>query len=201
MKYFIPCLIIILTLFVSKNYTQDSTGNSLKEGMFALQFQVDYFDLNPFQGSTLSCKYHLGDNLAVRLGISNSTNIDFSNERNGSKRDNHTGFSLQLKAQLVHYLKTFNDVSLYIGYGPYYSHIFFRSSNSETLTDYSLGLNGVLGVEWFFKNNMSLSSEYGMRAYYRYYHDDGYHNNGMSVQKSIYIDSGEQFKFGLSVYL
>ena len=76
MKSILTVLLIVYFIF-SNAYPQDSTQNSLKQSKFALQFQIgSNFNLQSFQGTTLSCKYHIFDKSALRAGISLSSNVD-----------------------------------------------------------------------------------------------------------------------------
>jgi hypothetical protein len=170
--------ILIFCLFLSPNlFSQDSTRNSLAKDKFALQFQVNGFYFQPFLGSNLSCKYHVSDNSAWRLGIGISASTDLSNKIDDTAITNDEYLSFNLNIQYIHYIKTVDDVSLYAGSGPYYSRLFSKSGSWQYRdNNWSLGLNGIIGVEWFFKKNMSLSGEYGLSAGYRiskYVNTDG----------------------------
>jgi hypothetical protein len=195
--------ILALYITISINlYSQDTSRTSLIKDKFALQFQVNGLYIHQFQGNSLSFKYHLSDVSALRFGIElfGATEIDYRyNNNSRPKRENLT---VNLKTQYVWYIKTVDDISLYCGTGPFYSRYFRddKSSSYYNSNSWTVGLQGLLGVEWFFKNNMSLSGEYGIAV--------GYNNSNYSVSNgdwihsvNINLSSGDQFKIGLSVYL
>ncbi len=193
---------ILLWLFVSSILlAQDSSNTSLVKDKFALQFGVRGLNLDAFQGSNLSCKYHISDKSALRLGFDLSARNDLENRINNINGDKYESFSTSLNIQYVEYVKTEEDISLYFGSGPYYSRYFSKSvSNYYNENAWSLGVNGIIGLEWFFKKSMSLNGEYGLSISYnrsRYIDSD---KNNLFVQ-SISVGSKNQFKIGLSVYL
>jgi hypothetical protein len=63
-------LISITAYFCSQAQNEPSENNSLKEGVWAMQFGISSnFTLTSFQGSTLALKYQLSDRDAIRGGI------------------------------------------------------------------------------------------------------------------------------------
>jgi opacity protein-like surface antigen len=196
-------IILSMLIFSSGLFAQDTTIIPLQKGRLALQFLVNYdFTLRPFQGGTISAKYHLGDNTAIRFGIGLFGSLGLKSNLNSIDTTKAQNININLAAQLIEYLETVDDISLYAGAGPYYTRYFYKSVVSQMRSsEWSLGVSGVLGVEWFFKSNMSLSAEYGMLIYYdKYYYHSTYSADNEN-SSSLGITSDNQFKFGLSIYL
>jgi len=157
------------------------------DGKFALQFQINRdFQLSDFQGSTLSGKYHFNTRDAVRLGITlelsdaeleissnliDTTNVSTSNIDNSS-------FGITINTQYIRYIKGTDDIAFFIGGGPFITYSTTTSNGEIREKDpveklkrsddfYSLGVDMLLGIEWWFHKYMSLSAEYGMKFMYR----------------------------------
>jgi len=198
-------LIIFLAfcLINQSSYSQDSTKNSLKESKFALQFQIGTnFTLKDFQGSTLSFKYQIFDESAVRVGFSISSSVETYREENHIEEPKQNYFDITLNAQFIKYLKTFEDISLYTGGGPRFFSEYYTSLPSGYHKYWSLGLDGILGVEWFFKKNMSLSAEYGISIVYWVTDiNDPSSTSKFYNTKRINIGDNNMLKFGISIYL
>ena len=128
--------------------------------------------------------------------------------------------------EFINYLNPNDEVKIFWGIGP---RVNINIDNFDTdkisVTDsidysyekmrknnyYEAGVTGAFGIEWFFRNNMSLHAEYSFnfsyfyRIYSRYrkgYND--YYDNDTFARYS-YSDHGILFKanplrFGLSVY-
>ena len=201
MKYIIPYLSIFYLFSISSLYSQDSSKVSSLKDNFALQFQVNGFYLQQFQGSNLSCKYHVSHNSAWRLGVGISASADLSNKFNNVALTKNEYQSINLAIQYIRYVKTVDDISLYLGSGPNYTRYYRKYDNwQDRNNSWSLGISGIVGMEWFFNSSMSMSGEYGILLSY---------NNSKSVDsdgntsdsQTINVGSGNQFKIGLSVYL
>ncbi len=174
-------------LFVTAGFSQSTSYLDSLDGKFALQFQInENFRLSNFQGSTLSGKYHFSSRDAVRLGLSLSfsdfdgkvsSNVLDTINVNTYKIDN-SSFGITVKAQYIRYIKGTEDISFFAGGGPFIDY-FTSTSNGNikekdpvekykrTDDSYSLGVDLLLGVEWWFHKYMSLSAEYGMKFMYR----------------------------------
>ena len=167
--------------------------NSLKNGKWALQFEIDRdFDLAAFQGTTLSIKRQTADNRAYRLGL--TIFLDFGDgeiSRTGDgypyvptrypgDRDFNTR-RIDINFQRIFYTDNSAPVNLFFGVGPTAS--FYHTKDeidvrnaSGTLIDFqenianasSLGASAILGVEWFFTKDLSLLGEYGTSFTYAY---------------------------------
>ncbi len=89
-------LLIMFSLtvyFFSLSQTQSPDSNSLKEGVWALQFGIGgNFTLTTFQGATIGAMYRLSDKNAVRGGITiNGSTNDGTTSNSGSISDTSDG--------------------------------------------------------------------------------------------------------------
>ncbi len=191
----IPMILLVLIPVLSFRLSaQTEKNNSLKEGAWALQFQVDNnFTLKSFQGAVISGKYHISASKAIRVGISGNYSLDDQNSnvstvppdtitfQEGNTRTNKNfGFSITM--QFMSYINPEKEVLLFWGVGPV---IQYGKSNNELrdernsyyyqpikeirVTDshtWGLGASAVLGVEWFATKSFSLHAEYGIVLLY-----------------------------------
>ncbi|GMR25468.1 MAG: hypothetical protein BMS9Abin39_0768 [Ignavibacteria bacterium] len=175
-------------IFVSTGFSQSTSYLDSLDGKFALQFQInENFSLSNFQGTTLSGKYHFSARDAVRLGLSLSFS-DSDGEVSSNALDtinvitntiDNSSYGITVNTQYIRYIKGTDDISFFAGGGPFIDYS-TSTSNGEirekqpvekyksTRDSYSLGMNLLLGVEWWFHKYMSLSAEYGMKFMYRY---------------------------------
>lgn len=99
---------------------------------------------------TVSGKYHITNNEAVRIGISFNTYADIENKNDDNTRSYS---SLGLSIQYVHYPKSTATVLLFFGGGAFFENRRETDKNEVIGTsEYSnsyLGLSALLGAEWF----------------------------------------------------
>ncbi len=216
--------LVLFIISYSYLFSQDSTKTNSVSERFALQFQIDQnFTLSNFQGSVFSGKYNFNKNLAVRVGLSimgsssdNTTDNFYDNTLEENSKTDQSVFSTKIATQLLYYLARFNDVSFYLGGGPFY-HYWNATNENNTLrndmpifskterTMKGFGVESVLGVEWFVKDNISLSSEYGFefRSTDREEKNENRTNeisNNNNLNGSSVAFNASTVKFGLSVY-
>lgn len=162
--------------------TSHAQKNSLEEGIWALQFEVNGdFDLRSFQGTTFSLKKHTSNRAAWRVGV--SLDVDLEDRDDTDKRNDTThtltewdddSQSISLTVQKVLYPNPTGTVSFYYGFGPIASFFHFKDkrkindrlmnrSDERTWsrTGWAVGVTGLLGVEWFPSTKISLLAEYG----------------------------------------
>ena len=218
----ISLFLFILSLSFSDTiFSQTYSHLDSLDGKFALQFQIsDNFNLSDFQGTVLSGKYHFSIRDAVRLGFTlEFGDSDFETEitrldtiKKDNSKDDYSSMNFGISAQYVRYLAVTNDVAFYLGAGPFIG--IFNSSDERVINldeteivrkaeqdGYSLGLDFLTGVEWWFHKQMSLSAEYGIKFSYRY-REDNFNDDvtkGESNIQSFYI-TDNNVKFGISVY-
>jgi opacity protein-like surface antigen len=166
-------------------------ATALADGAFALQFGIGPdFDLQTFEGSVLSAKYHLSARSAFRLGLSGSVSVtddeqvtipdddDFSSTRTISE----DSLNLQLDLPYLRYFQGLDErIVPFLGIGP--SVGFIQADRTAETFDvdgvsdrtrttereasrFSVGLLGVVGGEWFVRDNLSLTAEYRLRLAY-----------------------------------
>ncbi|MBL7996560.1 hypothetical protein JNM05_14430 [bacterium] len=231
-------LFLIVTLNAVEAYSQNSQDEdsvSFHKKRWALQFQVGRdFTLNSFQGSIISLKKTLSEKSALRIGVSFGTGINNDNSKfshfppdtaHSERNSDNSGFDLNVSSQYIHYLPIEDHIAGYYGIGPTFGYSFnknkYKDSNtngsstssssvSTTTNTWNIGANAVFGVEWFVRNNISLSGEYGVSLSYSNNKQD--YKGESSYSSNPSIDFKEQrnwdrfslganiVKFGLSVY-
>ncbi len=211
-----------------KAQTQEApaAGSAMTKGAWAMQFHInDNFTLSSFAGATLSLKRHYSVNKALRFGLTIGGN--FSNDKQSSETetksetdDNYQ--NLGFSAKYMIYPAPDKRAKLFFGFGP--SVGFSRSKQTQRYTNsqpqfrtenkstnWSAGLGGMLGVEWFANSQISFMAEYSSFL--------GYHSarteraNKQEDGSGGFIVSSESFRnvdsfsfsasgvnFGLSVY-
>ena len=208
-------------IFVSTGFSQSTSYLDSLDGKFALQFQItNNFSLSDFQGSVLSGKYHFSTRDAIRLGLeiilgdSESETVVNHLDTNTVEQsvEDINSFGFTINSQYIHYIRGVDDISLFGGIGPYYR--YYKSTrNRELVVDeikkltqseiknYSVGLDLIVGVEWWFHKYMSLSAEYGLKfsylSYKNSFEDDSI--KGESERKAYDI-TGNHINFGITVY-
>jgi len=168
----------------------------------------------------LSGKYHFSKRNAIRLGLeinfgdsdSETTvnNLDTNIVDHSTEDSKNFGFTIN--SQYIHYIRGTDNISFFGGVGPYFK--YYKSTrNRKLVVDdteniieseneyYSIGLDLLVGVEWWFHKYMSLSAEYGLKFSYLFskssFEDD--YVKGESEHKAYNI-SGNHINFGITVY-
>ena len=213
-------ILFLILISISSTYSQSSSDLDSLEGKFALQFQIsEDFTLTNFQGTTFSGKYHFGHRSAVRAGLSvNLNNSDAETNQTFldttltvSSDANQNIFGMTVRTQYIHYIPGMYNIMFFFGGGPF---VGFNNGTNEvnysnydptyrkqTFDDFFAGMDLLVGVEWMFTKNLSLSAEYGIRFSYnsetRKLEDDD--SIIESTIKRYNIDNGD-VNFGISVY-
>jgi len=213
-------ILFLILISISSTYSQSSSDLDSLEGKFALQFQIsEDFTLTNFQGTTFSGKYHFGSRDAVRVGLSvNLNNSDAETNQTFldttltvSSDANQNIFGMTVRTQYIHYIPGMYNIMFFFGGGPF---VGFNNGTNEvnysnydptyrkqTFDDFFAGMDLLVGVEWMFTKNLSLSAEYGIRFSYnsetRKLEDDD--SIIESTIKRYNIDNGD-VNFGISVY-
>lgn len=178
MKYF--RLIILSILFSNLSFAQDTSEtlpHNLKHG---IQFQIaGFINLISFNNYTFSYRRLLDNYSGLRISL--LTNIieedydvthqlDSITTKPPVKFDN---YNLKFSLQYLHSILCYNDFSLVLGGGPFFSYRKYESFNEylgssfiSKYADYSktigFGLDFVLAVEYNLSDNVKLSGEYGL---------------------------------------
>ena len=188
--FIVHCIVCVLLLSFFNLYAQQN--NSLEKGSWALQFQISHnFTLSSFQGSIISAKRHFSKKRALRFGVSLNASISDIDENAASfdsdtlqtlqdNQSNRDFESINVTTQYLVYPTPNDRLSLFFGAGPIFG---FSHNKSETerqiqnrinttlksidkTNQWSLGIDMVLGSEWFIKKNISLLAEYGASLKY-----------------------------------
>ena len=201
----------------------DTTKAQFKK--YAVQFQISSsFTLRSFQGALISFKRNLSNKTALRIGIDLRSNFGNTKEEgylstNDStvrdrKIDRHD-IDVGLISQFI-FDFTKDNISVFVGGGPLinYSHsknnenyrIPLENESKYSAEAWNVGFSFPIGVEWYFRNNMSLSAEYGLLVYYQFqkeerkiYTSDSDFLYDSYDTKMFYITPSNVL-FGLSIY-
>jgi opacity protein-like surface antigen len=225
---------IVLFLFALalplRSIAKQSGSKPLTENSKALQFQIgSNFTLTSFQGAALSYKHHLKPLRAVRVGSELSlskSNFDLTEVDSVGEtlsKSDQTRYYVRFNTQLIWYSESHSGISFFYGVGPFLgfgksekkdewvSHYpgHSRTNLDETKTGWSLGLTGLVGVEWFVSKSISLHAEYRISLGYSREKRE-YNRTTISQTGKSYITGNETIKFrqlssdgvrfGLSVY-
>lgn len=193
---------------------------------WAMQFEINQnFDLNSFEGSTLSLKRMSSPAKAWRLGLdldagtANGDDITvFDDSLTNTSDVDNDHYSIAISIHRVTNTNPDSKISFFYGYGPFGGYSYTKTGNRIIATTgnstgqitksrtWSAGLRGIMGVEWFFAKNMSLLAEYGSSVSYRRNkrtqatdYSDGSSRLNERIDKVWNFDA-ELVKFGLSAY-
>jgi len=212
---------IFFLFFTNTILCQDYSYLDSLNGKFALQFQIsDNFNLTNFQGTTFSGKYHFSSRDAVRLGVSiefsdadietNITRLDTSDIN--KSEDNTNRFGFMVNSQYIRYFTVNNNIALFGGVGPFIS--ISNQTSDRTINEnetelklkserdiFSFGADMILGVEWWFYKQMSLSAEYGITFSY-WSAKDNFSDDNTKAESNIssFSVNGKHVNFGITVY-
>lgn len=224
-KSFLIISVLLSTSLLSQS--ADSVKNETafsRKHKWALQFEVGYdFKVNAFNELSFSLKYHLSEKSALRFGVGfygqkrdENDEQDFIYEFN-SFDTKYYNYRLNFVCNYIYYINPHSKFSLYWGLGPtggftYYYSEHPNSSNSDNTDKYcsnlwSVGLNGVLGIEWLPVFDFSLFAEYEAEGLYSKSHfynmvvtkQDHYIEKKEGSYKKLSFESGRAL-MGISVY-
>lgn len=199
---------------------------ALNEGSWSLQFAIDQnFDLNSFAGANLSCKKHMSEKTAFRLGLSLAGrlgNSDIHESDDGGPvyfvRDEDLDrdyFSGNLNLLWINYANPDDRLVFFYGLGPQIGYsrdkreLSVESEVNNLDKDYrwsmSAGFRGALGVEWFVANGVSLLAEYGTSLQYEYSEYEQLREHEQSTDRREQISRelrvlADAVRLGVSVY-
>lgn len=200
------------------SYAQSDDGQSdkeatLQQGVWALQFQIkENFTLSAFEGTTLSVKRHTSATRAWRLGVSLGATFENSDSEDGDQ----SKVDRQQIALIGHYLfyPTLKDpIHLYVGPGLRGAYSRASTKNEQrrpngelilladgSVFEWTVGLSGTLGVEWFANKSISLLAEYSTSLSYA---TSGFNGDARrpSTDRNTWSLRSDNVRFGLSVYL
>ena len=151
------------------------------------------------------------------------TEVDSVGDLETLSKSDQTRYYVRFNTQLIWYSESYSGISFFYGVGPflgfsksekkdewvspYPGHP--RTNLDETKTGWSLGLTGLVGVEWFVSKSISLHAEYRISLGYSREKRE-YNRTTISQTGKSYITGNETIKFrqlssdgvrfGLSVY-
>jgi hypothetical protein len=194
-------------------FAQDTTSlvsTDIQHRPWTLEFGVSSnFTLTSFQGTAISLGRYISNHEKIRFGA----NISMTTQRadyesmyydslGGAYTDNNASStingSVKLSLQYLSYETPFENIAIYFGVGPTVGYSYSRYNASYPISfQYSLGVVGSFGAEWFFSKKLSLHAEYGLDATYIW----SKYNSGSSTNtvKSFNV-GGQSVLFGLSVH-
>jgi hypothetical protein len=197
------------------------------------------FTLSNFEGGLISAKRHLSEKSAIRFGLSlsgstsdRSTDVISITEdslrrraRDESRDDDLDAFSAGITSQIMFYTTSDKALNFYFGVGPDFNytrskrnsviqndqdHIPVRDGTDSAFgRQWSFGLLGSWGVEWFITRKLSIMAEYGAGMEYFSRHEESksitYIEDRTATSQKINDEDGFRFysanvNFGLSVY-
>jgi len=220
---------ILSMLFVTGSISANTAGKRSDESLskkWAIQFEINQdFDLSSFEGGTLSLKRITSPGRAWRLGLdlgiggSDFDDLDFRGDTlytTGEGDNDHYAFTLSLYR--VFDTAPSDKLKFFYGFGPNWGYSYTKSTSRSVNTggdwmktqnktkSWNVGIGGILGVEWFFADNMSLLGEYGSTLRYQWNkatrvttYSYTYNRADERTTKTWEFDA-EAVKFGLSAY-
>ncbi len=155
------------TTTIQKPISGSKSDHSLDK--WALLFQIDNnFTLKDFSGTLISLQKNLSSQKAVRWGL--SLDGGYNEQKNNPNQKKTTGNAdIHISMNYLWYHKAYRHIRFYYGIGPVVGFGYDHSKNSQNSgvnitkqinTSEQIGLNGVAGVEWFVKPQISLLAEY-----------------------------------------
>jgi hypothetical protein len=165
-------------------------------------------------GTMISFKQMINSKNGIRIsaGISGGSydSKDYTSvpEKIITRNDKIDSISVSLHATYLKYLYCIKNFYLYGGIGPFgkFSYQEYKDLSLRRITrNYVLGLDGCLGVEWFFSEHFTLFLEYNLFADWEYRHSTGdLFNSNVAVPENKTINYNVNYNtvfIGLSIYL
>ena len=220
------CLVIpSLSLAAPADSTAAGRANSLKAGVWALQFAVN----GNLSGGGVFLKRQLQPNHAIRFGVeinsfasSEDGSLDTTQTIIGTAQYDDDYVSTHVELVAVRYSNPAASAHFYYGVGPFVDFSDSHAERMETLgqemltriTDwnsYSIGGTFLIGAEWFASAAMSLHMEYTITAGYssdEFEYTSLYESPSTndpvlrerSERSRWFFDAGNQVRLGLGIY-
>ena len=181
----VSCIVsIFITSYSFPQISKEEDPNSLERGNWALIFEMGTFiDTQTFESFLFASKYHISKRLGVRTGFgySSNTNDATNSVQWGDFEKNYPAGGknrlLTASASVVFYPISLSAVTLFLGAGTVYrnqstesnglwlartSYGIFEGVIHEERDEWTAGLSGTLGAEWFIFKRVSLVGEYNV---------------------------------------
>jgi hypothetical protein len=210
---FVWIILLCITSCFSLAFAQDTTSlvsTDIQHRPWTLEFGVSSnFTLTSFQGMAISLGRYISNHEKIRFGA----NVSMTTQRSeyesldydslgGAHTINSTNSaingSFKFSLQYLSYETPYENIATYFGVGPVVGYSYSRYDASYPISfQYSVGVVGSFGAEWFFSKKLSLHAEYGLNAAYIW----SKYNSGSSTNtvKSFNV-GGQSVLFGLSVH-
>ena len=184
-------LSIHLPVMAQDGQTATKPDFAIKHGTKALQFQLgNGFSLRTDQSLTLAYKYFLSSNSALRFGIGLSDNFEDRDTKfqtysisdttiyDNDRKEDYDTHSIGVTIQYLKVKPIAPSLNLIYAIGPYLGFARVHSDYKEntydsTWTTYNYtsntltpGISCTLGAEWFIRQRISLSADYGFALSY-----------------------------------
>lgn len=218
MKRILLTLIVLALPSLSSAASADSThsgrANSLRGGVWALQFAItDFVSLDEFDGG-VSLKRHFSDRSALRLGVDGGAGSSSSeSELYYEQEADNDSYRVRVSAIYQRYINPTAEANFYWGVGAI---VGYQSSSREAVADSSsryneasttdVGAQAIAGIEWFATRVISLHAEYSGAVFYskREATDEqrrtGYQTITYKEESDGWSTGLGGVRFGLSVY-
>jgi hypothetical protein len=149
-------LILSVTAILTAQVGSEAKKSVFDEEKWALQFKIDrFFKLSSFQRQGLSLQNNISQTSALRFGIGSNTEDEFID---GEIIDYYE--SVRCGIQYIHRPIIDYVFIPYFGAGPYLSYYHETWRSNTEYTQWTYGIDGVIGVECFIKRSISVSLEY-----------------------------------------
>jgi hypothetical protein len=210
---FVWIILLCITSCFSFAFGQDTTSlvsTDTQHRPWTLEFGVSSnFTLTSFQGTTISLGRYISDHEKIRFGANismttqRSENESFYYDTLGGAHpygtaNSYISNSIRLSLQYLSYETPYENIAIYFGVGPVAGYSYSRYDASYPWSyQYTAGVVGSFGAEWFFSKKLSLHAEYGLNATYAWTRSES--ETSKSTTKSFGI-GGQSVLFGLSVH-
>jgi len=177
MRYF--STLVLLIIFLNTSFGQDSSKVNSYELKHGIQFQIRSLSLTSFNSYTFAFRYLLDKNSGLRVGLHSrlkNEDSDAIQQIDTLKFDvpySHEYSNIKFSIQYLHTKMRFEDFSLFVGGGPFFTYHSNESSNeypTQSYTNkrkdsekgYGFGIDFLVGVEYKLYKNIILSGEYSL---------------------------------------
>lgn len=178
---------MVLLLLLSFSADGATGDESLRVGSWSIQFGAGRnLTLQPLGGFSLSVKRHFSDRSAIGMVATLTGGQGGIAPTSGNRSIRHIDvddFGIQLSPVYIYYPNRDGAVKLVVGLGPDFGFSLFEQTYERRASSsvespwmkmsysrkvYSVGINGLLGGEWFFTRRMSLFANYGSSLRFQY---------------------------------
>jgi hypothetical protein len=175
---------LLVATVLSASFSALSADNNyaleaLKKGSWSLQFGIQQnASLTSFAGATISAKRHYSPRSALRTGVTVNFDHGSQSDLRTSRDQTRKRFDTDLGIEYLRYLSPTKRLGAYLGAGPHFSYardiqeLKQQSTASPSYPrtvsrEWGLGLDFLLGTEWFVTEGIALFGEYDLYVGYR----------------------------------